>query len=215
MTDLQARLLALIATDPGCWTAATLAAAVDPPRFDRGDYLGWAGRKGDKARGIEPVVGRLEKHRLRVQRALSRLQQSGLVERQRPARLAPWARERLREMGPGYARFLASVRGPTMAEGLDWPGDGTEEDGGDDVGALDEVREVDTDGAAAVLLRRLDEAGEEGLTTRELLGPCASGATRRAYTWLCKEGVIEAPSLRWPTAEGMAVVRGREGRAAK
>jgi len=38
MTDLQSRLLALIATDPGCWTAATLAAAVDPPRFDNDNH---------------------------------------------------------------------------------------------------------------------------------------------------------------------------------
>jgi len=207
MTDIQARLLAAIVRDPGCWTARELAGAIDPPTFDRDDYVAWAGRKGDPGRGIEPVVGRVHAHRLAVQRDIGRLQEQGLVERQRPPRLAPWFLGRCLAVGAPEA--VRRLQGPPLADGLDWPGDGAPgDDDGDDVDALPDV---EPDGNAVLLVRRMLDAQHQGrtLTTRQLLAG-ASGACRQSYAWLVEEGAVEAPSVRWPTAAGIAAVRGEE-----
>jgi len=185
---LARRLLDAVVLCPGTWTTATLSSAIDPPRFDATDYAGWvAARKA---------------HTVAIGRILGRLVEAGLLEKQRGPRLAQWAVDRL-EMWPGVAVFLRSLR-PLMCDGLDWPGDDATDEG-DDISA---IREQDTDRNAEHLVGRLYHADEFGYavsTARDLMSPLPSGAMRRAYRWLCEEGVIEAPSLRWPTAKGFEV----------
>jgi len=181
VTDLQHRLLAHIVRDPGCWTARELAAAVDPPRWiaQTGGYSAWLEIR--------------RQHTKRIQGMLSRLQQAGYVEKQRPPRLAPWFTERVREMGPRSA--VQRLR-PVTCDGLDWAGD-------DDEDAEGPVTERDPDAVALVRLLLDAQRNKVDPRTRDLLKG-ASGGKRRAYRWLCEEGAIEAPSLRWPTAAGVS-----------
>jgi len=192
---LARRLLAAIVLSPGCWTTATLAAATDAPRFDASDYRGW--------------VNARKAHTVKIGRILGRLVEAGLLEKQRGPRLAEWARVKV-EMLPGVTAFVRSLR-PVMCGGLDWPGDYAT-DGDDGIGA---IVEPDADANAVALVRSLlaaHEAGITDMTAREVVGRRAPGALRRAYRWLCEEGVIEAPSLRWPTPAGVALVEDAETR---
>lgn len=188
-------LLEAVVLSPGCWTTSTLSSAMGPPRFDATDYPAWV--KARKA------------HTVKIGRALGRLVEGGLLEKQRGPRLAQWAVDRL-EMLPRLADFVRSLY-PVTFDGLDWPGDDATDEGDD----IDAGIEIDTNLNADVIIGRLMFGQDEecqAVTTRDLLGSGSSGAMRRAYRWLCERGVIEAPSLRWPTAAGVALVQETERR---
>lgn len=134
---------------------------------------------------LEPLMyrewlQRRRTHLRRTQRRLGTLQERGLIERQRPPRLSASFAEVVREIGPPLA--VAELRG-----------------------MYDEP--VTTYNAVTIVERMLaSRRHKEQASTSDLVGPGASGAMRRAYQWLCEQGAIDAPSLRWPTPAGIAAV---------
>jgi len=223
LPPLQRAVLVAVVRDPGCWTARELADTTRPPgpAFDATDYRGWLARR-------EAWLAECEAHVAEVQRACGRLQEAGLVEKQRPPCLSQWFFARCQEFGAPTA--LARLEGAEVAE--------DDCDDGDGDGALDcdetepptcafhavlvdladlvasatqELPAEVDDRNALAIVRDLLDAHRRGqtLTTRDLLGR-KSGAKGRAYAWLCDVGAIEAPSLRWPTEAGIAAVSGEE-----
>lgn len=113
----------------------------------------------------------------RVSRALGKLQEQGLVAPCRPPHLAAWFLDDAAKRGLALALHRAHPA---------WPG------------------KVPALGRHFILVGRL---GDEGpMIVHDLLGATPDGATKRAYRELVEWGIVVAPSLRWATAAGVALV---------
>ncbi len=130
----------------------------------------------------------------RASRLPGRLQSQRQVERECPPRLAPWWAD-LAE-----AEWAGKLERQYYIDQL--PEDEEE---------YDPAAPVRSE--ATKLLREMGrlvvEVEKEPTTTQEVLGPTASGTTRRAYSTLVKLGIVIPLSYRWPTEAGGVCISGR------
>jgi hypothetical protein len=158
--------------------------------------------------------------RTEVTTDLRELARLGLVERCRGPELGPGVAARIetaaadyREHWREYTRCLGWERRPTVREAWLLGAERVvraavlvEDDGSEDVTGTDEFPTY------AVLLSRISKGPP---TVRKLLGRNPDGHTKRVWASLCAAGLCRAPSQRWPTETGVAVVeRARRGVAA-
>jgi hypothetical protein len=123
----------------------------------------------------------------RAGRLLGRLQSQGLVERERPPRLAPWWADLAEAERAGKLERLYCID--------QLPEDEEE---------YDPAAPVQS-GATTLLqqmARLVGEVEKEPSTTAQVLGPKAGGTARRAYAVLVELGIVIPSSFRWPTEAG-------------
>jgi len=191
---LARRALQAIADTPGERTCADLAAELIPaPRHGRP----FTSSAEYRARG-EALAAHRKAAEARMGRLLSRLHEQGLIEpRGDLVALAPWAATRIAASSPAALLAALTDRGlvdpdPDDLEDADEPIDDPPSTPGE---AAPESNAVD-------ILTRLAVAPT----------PCAdlmrraSGTRWLAYRRLAEEGVIVAPSHRWPTPAGLALL---------
>ena len=177
---LAYRVLSALVAHPGELDAAAIADMVMPePRhvgpFTAASYVehltqlrAWRAREAVEARTAQ------------VGRVLHRLQQQGLVERCRPARVAPWHEGRVARLG--------EVEALRLAEQVDEDEAPRSRGYEAHVAVLDRVRS--SPGSVRAVVAGRGGWGDE------------------VYADLVSWGVIEAPRRRWPTPKGVALVEG-------
>lgn len=193
---LALRALRLIRENDGDLCAADVGAHLWPPPklTGTGDYLAWRAslRLEVKPRGKHIDVRSLSEadRNARASRLLRRMAEAGLIEsRGRPV-LADW--------------FVAKWEARTARVREDWRA----------LGYDMEPTYLAARSDALVLLASKDihrrgiiyGVAQGPSSVADVLGPKPSGATKRAWSALCDEGIVLPPARRWITNKGRAAL---------